>query len=404
MKNKLVTCLILVMCAALMFTACAVTPTNEAPSTETDQPVEKTAEAIAEAVATPSGESFTIGCVMVSPDSTTTISLIDNVNNVIENMGGKVQWEDNWDYSPDGLITSVEKLITAGADGIMLFPPSDSVLPKIMQMCEDAGVYWAIFFRSINDEEVRNMVLNSKYYVGNIYEDEETAGYNMGVKLGEHGAKKVAIISTTKGDTTGDTREIGFSKACEEYGIEVVAEARALLQASDVTKAVESFIASYPDLDGIAILATLGTTIPPAAQAIKDADKVGQIVITCNDFTDNDAMLAALNDGILLSIAGGHLPYDPPLAAAMLYNTVQGTPLSESKMSIQVSFLYADSAGVIEDYLKYVEGDTMLYTPEEVSSMLNKATNANLTEADLQKIAADYTMDSIKARRGDTAE
>lgn len=77
------------------------------------------------------------------------------------------------DFTPDGTITFVESQIAAGADGLFLCPPAESVLPTITQLCDEAGVYWGITLRTIEDEEIRKMVEGSEYYVGNCYENEE---------------------------------------------------------------------------------------------------------------------------------------------------------------------------------------------------------------------------------------
>ena len=321
-----------------------------------------------------------------------------NINQVIEDMGGTTQWED-FDFTPEGLISGAEKLITAGCDGIIVVPSGDSALPKVTQMCEEAGVYWGIFLRSINDEEIRKMVTESEYYVGNTYEDEIMHGYEFGKRVGESGAKKVAIISTAKGDTTGDNREIGFNKACDEYGIEIVAEARAIAQADEATKAVESFIASYPDLDAVCVVASQVPTLEAACQGIRDTDSIGKIMLHYGDFATG--MPEAIEEGIASSFAGGHIPYDATVCAAMVYNVLQGTPVSDDKMSIRIAEMPVSTTEDAEAYYKYVEGDIPLFKAEEVDTMLNKAKNPDLTEEDFIALGENFGMEDLVKRHGE---
>lgn len=332
----------------------------------------------------------------ISGSGATTYSKI-NIDQVIADMGGSTQWED-FDFTPEGLITGTEKLITAGCDGIIVVPSGDSALPKVMQMCEEAGVYWGIFLRSINDEEIRNMVLSSEYYVGNTYEDEVVHGYNLGKSVGESGAKQVAILSTAKGDTTGDNREKGFRQACDEYGIEIVAEARAIAQADECTKAVESFIASYPELDAVCVVAAQIPYLAPAAQAIRDTNNVGKIMLHYGDFATG--MADFMEEGIATSFLGGHIPYDATVCAAMVYNAAQGTPLSDEKISVRVEEMKANTAEDSEVYFTYVEGDIPLFLPEEVDTMLNKATNPDITGDDFVELGLKFGVEDLVNRHG----
>ena len=55
--------------------------------------------------------------------------------------------------SNEASVYYVEYAINEGVDGILLSPSSDQILPTVCRLCQDAGVYWGIYFRSIEDEE-----------------------------------------------------------------------------------------------------------------------------------------------------------------------------------------------------------------------------------------------------------
>lgn len=347
--------------------------------------------------ATAAPKEFVMGAAFDPGTSSMGMAMKNNFETVVGACGGKVIYQTN-DFSPDGCISAVEKLITAGADGLFLVPPADSVLPKIMQMCEEAEVYWGISFRVINDEAIRKMVESSKYYVGNCHEDEEAAGYNVGKILGESGHKKIAIISTAKGDTTGDLREAGLARACTEFGMEIVAEARGITQASDITKSVESFMASYGDLDCVIQLATTATgAFAAMTKSIEDAGKADKIKVACIDF--GEGLSEGLNSGICVAACGGHLVVDPTLTVAMVTNSILGTPLNpDGKISASVSFMYLQNGTDSDNYFKLVEGTTPIYSAEEVKTKLIKYFNPEVTADSFIQIASQYSIADVVAR------
>ena len=222
----------------------------------------------------------------------------------------------------DGCLTFVESEIAAGVDALMICPPSDSVLPTVCSLCEEAEVYWCITLRSINDEEIKAMCEASPYYVGNCYEDEVNTGYLVGKYLGESGAKKIAIITTTKGDTTGDAREAGLAKACEEFDMEIVGEARALAQASDVTNAVESFLSANADLDAVFCVGTTVTGVQEiSVKAVQDSGREG-VQVVCIDHPEGITSL--FETGILTySVGTPSFALDMYVCAVKLVNAAQ---------------------------------------------------------------------------------
>lgn len=63
----------------------------------------------------------------------------------------------------------------------------------------------------------------------------------------------MAVLGLKKGDVSGDMRDAGMERAAKETGMKIVAETRDFATSGDATKAVESFIAAYPEMDGIFI-------------------------------------------------------------------------------------------------------------------------------------------------------
>ena len=295
------------------------------------------------------------------------------------------------DLTPDGVLSFVESQVAAGVDGLIICPPSDSVLPTVTQLCEEAGVYWGICLRSISDPEIKAMVEASPYYVGNCYEDEEVAGYTCGKWMGEQGYKKIAIISQAKGDTTCDTREVGLSKACEEYGIEIVGESRGHAQPSDTTAATESFLAANDDLDAIFFVGSACTGAHEAAlKAIQDNGRGDDVKLVTIDFPNE--MVADFESGILVySYAQVCLTYDPYICVAKVINAIQGTPLSDDGPTSNTMAMYAiDNVEDAKAYQDVTGNPDYLFYSEEDVMQLFKWSNADLTEESLQTLIDGY--------------
>lgn len=292
--------------------------------------------------------------------------------------------------TPDEVLSFVESQVAAGVDGLIICPPSDSILPTVTQICEDAGVYWGITWRSINDPEIRELVEASPYYVGNCFEDEETAGYICGKWMGEQGYKKIAIISQAKGDTTCDAREVGLGRACEEYGIEIVGESRGQKQASDTTAATESFLAANADLDAIFFVGStaIGSheACMSAIQAVNSETKVVSI-----DFPDE--MAAGFEAGTLAySYAQVCLTFDPYITLIKVMNAVQGTPLNEDGLptSNSMAMFGIDNYDDAMAYSAVTGNSQYQFFNEKNLEKLFKWKNPDLNEATLQEMLDNY--------------
>ena len=319
-------------------------------------------------------------------------SICDQIESVI---GGKFV-NAAGDLTAEGNISFVEQQIAAGVDGLIVCPAADSVLPTITTMCEEAGVYWTITMRSISDPDIKAMVEASPYYVGNCYEDEETAGYECGKWMGEQGYKKIAIISQTKGDTTCDTREVGLAKACDEYGMEIVGEGRGAAQASDITASVESFLAANSDLDCVYVVGSGVTGSHEAVlKAIQDAGRGDDVKMVTVDFPNE--MQADFESGILVySYAQVCLAFDPYITLFKLINAIEGTPiLTADGSAVTSNHMYMLSIDNAEDAAEYTEvlgnPEYKFFSDEEIANLC-VWNNPDLNEDTLQEIIDNYSV------------
>jgi ABC-type sugar transport system substrate-binding protein len=313
----------------------------------------------------------------------------NNVKAFAETAGGQVFFESA--RTPDAQIAFVENYISAGATAIIISPVSDAVGNTINTLCDEAGVYWGIPFRRILDPEVKGIVEGSKYFVGNCYEDEKNTAYELGKFISSKGLKRIAFISLTIGDTTAGLREEGLQQACQEFGMRIVAEARELQQATDVTKAVESFLSAHNDLDCVFILSTkAGGALQAAGKAIIDSGRGDKVKIACVDF--QDGMVDLFEKGILIAASGlPHWGYDPFMTVVKTANAAMGKPVTQRSFTTSMKMMMLTSADMAKSYEKaFASSDRLYYTKEEMHNKLIKANNPALDEKEFQSLVNSF--------------
>ena len=299
--------------------------------------------------------------------------------------------------SPESQITATENLIAAGCNAIAICNYSDDILPKITSLCEENEVYFTLIWRSISDPEVKEIVEASPYYLGNTCESEEETGYMMGESFHNMGCENIAVITMEKGDATADARDAGFDRACEEFGMNRISEVRNnTLTAEETTKAVENFLASFPELDGIFVTGGSNTILEGVIQALALHNKTGEVKVACIDFiSDLDKYI---EEGAIDAISGGHF-VDPLFSYMLMVNKLTGTPLSDNCEQIDLNFINLQSPEDARNYYKYCEGDSYPYNEEEIRSMV-KYFNPDMTIDKLKEIAAAYSIDDVVSRHG----
>lgn len=341
-------------------------------------------------------KKFKVGLSIWSTSDSLGKSCSDLVKSSVGALGGEVV-VDASGLTPEKQISSVENLISSGCDALTICPFSDSILPKVAQLCSEAKIPFTIYFREIHDPNVKKTVESNPFYVGNCCEDETTAGYNIAKSLADRGCKKILLISMPRGDTTAENREKGISKCLQETGMQIVSECRDISQASDATKAVESAIAAFPDLDGV-LFASFGPAgFSGAIQALKQHNKIGKILVASVDFPDN--LQESFKDNTVAGMAGGHFA-DPMFTVIMLYNRLAGTPLADKPVTLKLNFAYLKSAADADNYYKYFTGSVPVYNGDEVKQMV-KFFNKDMSLDKLNQITQSYGVEDAMKRHKD---
>lgn len=308
----------------------------------------------------------------------------------------EVQFETNG-FDTDETISNVENLIAGGCDAIIICNSSDAIMPNIVNLCNDAGVYCAQFFRNVEDEDVRNVITQSEYFLGCTHEDEYSTGYNLGKAIADNGKDQVALISWNHGDTTAESRYKGYVDAFEEFGITLLAEQWEVNTAEDGTSTAENFMNAYPELQAIVVTGGSGEPLQGALTAVENMNKVGDVSVVSTDFLAD--MDTYFENGELSAMSGGHF-CDPFFSFMLCYNVLQGGYQVEEPVEIVDNMIFVTSVEDVKNYQKWFEGDVLPYTAEEIQN-LACTFNADTTLDDLKNAAAALSLEDVMERHAE---
>lgn len=301
-------------------------------------------------------------------------------------------------FDPDEQVTSIENLIAAGCQAVYLCNCSESILPKMIATCEENGVYFGLFMRTINDEEVKKLATESPYFVGVCHEDEVQVGYNLGIALADAGATNVGFITWNRGDATAEDRYEGYTKAFEERGVNILAEEWEVTTADQGAAALERFAAAYPEMDGVVACGGGGEPLAGIKSAMENLGMIGKVPLVSSDFGPDIA--EELQRGEIAAMTGGHAP-DCMFEFMLLYNTVAGTPVSEEDyVELLLNPIVLSSYEEALEYDKWCKGDVKAYTEEEIR-MMAKGYNPDLTIDNLKEMVAAYSVEDVATRHAD---
>ncbi|MCI9068605.1 MAG: substrate-binding domain-containing protein [Lachnospiraceae bacterium] len=312
----------------------------------------------------------------------------------------EVIYNSEFEVTAENTIKATENFIAAGCDGVIVCNFSEASLVKIGKVCEDAGVYWAQFFRTVGDEEVAKQLDSYKYYVGRVYEDEFGACYEMGKTMAEKGAKKVALMASQHGDLTFETRAEGYRKAFEEANVEIVKEEWdvAVDKSTDVAT---NILTAYPEIDGIALT---GAKYAPYVIAAEENLKIDYKMLAGIDF--DNTLEKMLSEGSITSIGGGHHS-DALFSLLLVYNALNGAyDESAYPLDVKNNLIFINTLDDYQNYNKFMVGydkdfqNGQTYTADEIRALSFKH-NPDTTVEDIQKAASSISLQEVMDRHKD---
>ena len=319
-----------------------------------------------------------------------------NAQYACKTFGGEAVFVVLNEFSMEGIIDWVEQVIQMGVDAIDICPFTEAPMAKIASLCDEAGVYYIWRHRQIFNEEIKQLCFSSPYFLGWAVENEYEAAFKAVKYMAESGVKNIAMITEDLSDTVAAEREAGSLAAAEMYGVKVLGTVRGLKQGTQVTEAVGSFIASFPELQ---LVYCTGATTPglvdgilsASAQAGRDDIKIGSL-----DFLDGSEQ--PTKDGTVLVQAGGqHVPNTVFTTLVAIYTLTKGNRLGGGPIKLNIALDLAYGYSDVENYYKYNIGNIPLYTSDELRAILTD----DLTAEELMEFVAVYNIKDVAKQHAD---
>ena len=318
-----------------------------------------------------------------------------------EALGVQVQYVDQGHVS-EKVTASVEQLVAAGCQGIIICNSSDTEMTSAIKTCNDNKVYLAQFFRIISEEnsaDIYQAAKDSPYYIGAVHEDEPANGEALVNILLEKGDRNIGLIGWEQGDATWLGRWEGYQAGVDKWNESHPDDQAALSEpqyagttSEGGSKAAEALMAADPNLDALIPAGGGGDPLQGAIAAVERAGKTQDIDIVSTDFLPD--LGDRLENGSMAGESGGHY-CDPLIAFMMVYNAVKGNYSGfEGKFEdVAFPYLYVSSSDDYASYEQYFV-DQLPYTSDELVEM------SQLDMDGLKEAAKKVSIEDAASRAG----
>ena len=316
-------------------------------------------------------------------------------------LGVEVQYVDQGHVS-EKVTASVEQLVAAGCQGIIICNSSDTEMTSAIKTCNDNGVYLAQFFRIIsetNSADIYQAAKDSAYYIGAVHEDEPANGEALVNILLDKGDRNIGLIGWEQGDATWLGRWEGYKAGVDKWNeahpddpAQLSEPQYAGTSSEGGSKAAEALMAADPNLDALIPAGGGGDPLQGAIAAVERAGKTQDIDIVSTDFLPD--LGDRLENGSMAGESGGHY-CDPLIAFMMVYNAIKGnyTGFAGNFEDVSFPYLYVSSAEDYQAYEKYFV-DQLPYTSDELVDM------SNLYLSALKEAAKNISIEDAASRAG----
>ena len=316
-------------------------------------------------------------------------------------LGVKVQYVDQAHVS-EKVTASVEQLVAAGCQGIIICNSSDTEMTSAVKTANDNEVYLAQFFRIISKDAnpaIYEMAKKSKYYIGAVHENEPENGEKLVQILIDKGCRDIGLIGWEQGDATWLGRWAGYKAGVEKWNkahpkdqVKLSEPQYAGTSSEGGSKAAEALMAADPKIDALIPAGGGGDPLQGAIAAVERAGKTGKIKIVSTDFLPD--LGERLKNGSMAGESGGHY-CDPLFAFMMVYNAIKGNykDFGGKFEDVNFPYLYVSSPDDYAGYEQYFVKQ-LPYTDKEFVEMSKQDLNG------LKQTAAKLSIEDAKARSG----
>lgn len=366
-------------------------------STAAQPQAEAATETTKKAAEKPAGDAVhKIGVIFYGKDDDLGTCVYTEVNHAAEVLGIEVEWAIG-DYDTESQLTSAQNLISAGCEGIMFMPIEDASAQKVGQYCEENGVYYAICFRDILDQDIKSYVESCRYYTGSCWEDDKGAAADLVDVLVADG-RTVFGIEKMNPSIALAVRNDGFAEGVKKNGAKIVAEYEVPGDGNSQThiNGITNFLNLYPDMDGILMTTSSQGAAEAIMNTLKATASAGDIKIVTFDLYDG--ISADFDAGWVAAAAAGNSP-DALFVFLMLANSVNGTPLSDDFIHLSQKEIIVTSSEECADFEKYIDNpEYQIYSDDTIKS-LYAGTNPDVTLQDYTDLMEAFSLDWVKSNQ-----
>nr|WP_298054946.1 sugar ABC transporter substrate-binding protein [uncultured Lachnoanaerobaculum sp.] len=314
-------------------------------------------------------------------------------------LGVQIQYVDQGHVS-EKVTSSVEQLVAAGCQGIIICNSSDTEMTSAIKTANDNKVYLSQFFRIIDKDksaDIYKLATDSPYYIGAVHENEPENGEKLVNILLDKGDRDIGLIGWEQGDATWLGRWEGYKTGVEKWNKDHPDDQAKLSEpqyagtsSEGGSKAAEALMAADPSLDALIPAGGGGDPLQGAIAAVERAGKTADIDIVSTDFLPD--LGERLKNGSMAGESGGHY-CDPLFSFMMVYNAIKGnyTGIEGKFEDVQFPYLYVSSPEDYADYEKYFV-DKLPYTKDELVSM------SQLSLDDLKQAASKLSIQDAMER------
>ena len=287
--------------------------------------------------------------------------------------------------------SAVDSALQTGLDGVMAV----SVTAAMLETGKKAGDIPFVGFGSAPaDDAAMQEITSYDNYLGVIVNSDFMLGQQACDALYNSGCRNIGICGISPGLAKNhDDRLAGFKDEIKKYpDMKIVAED---LSHAAWANAIAAFAAAYPEMDGLFSTAANESVY----QAMQTSGLIGSVKLATADISESTPDY--LDNGTIVYIAGGQ--YNTIMSAfVVMYNYLyDGTRiLPDSAVAVGSPFIALQSADDIERYQTFIEGDTMVYTPDEMASMII-GFNKNFTPEKFIQVNANFGLADVAERHKD---
>ena len=342
--KKTLLAIITVMAMLFTMTACGGTTTPSASDAPAQPAAPQAQDAGSEPVSEPVGGAFTIGFSFPTSNNEFWQNAVNYFKMASSDLGFTPLSDDcNGDTAEQ--LSDVETMISSGINALVLAPQDSSVVPGILNACNEKSIPVVIIDR-LPDEEI----VAGEDYIAFIGPNDEEAGYQEAIALINAGVKNLVAVGGIQGTSVAMGRNDGLMRALEEHP-EVT-----LLQSDfagenwdDGDKSFRNMYSAHPELDGVWCyndsLALAAVNVLTESGAI-DSVKVGGMDCL------SDAV-ASMEANQLYFSCGGHYMM-PAMASVILYDTLNGITY-DGVANAQLNLLNVTTENVAKFREKYLD-------------------------------------------------